>query len=467
VTLNRRNFLVLSGAGLLAAGAAPPARRPNIVFILADDLGYGDLGSYGQTRIRTPHLDRMAAEGVRFTQHYAGTSVCAPSRCCLLTGRHTGHGAIRGNGPDALADDPKDPTIFRLLKDAGYRTALIGKSGLSGNIDDGAHPNRKGVDHFFGFVSHAAAHRHYPESLYRNGERVAYPGNRGKEGDSYGEAAFVAEAERFLTESRDRPFFLHYAPTLPHADLAVPDEWRRPYAGRFPETPFAGGHYRAEPQPLATYAGMVAYLDNGVGRLLAKLKELGVERETLVLFASDNGAMREGGYDPAYLRSSGPLRGGKRDLYEGGIRSPLIARWPGRIKAGTTSDHVSAFWDFPATACELAGLPTPPGTDGISYLPALLGDTQRQRRHDYLYWELHEQGGKRAVRVGGWKMVQLGAKKDPDDGPVEVYDLRADPAEKTDLSARHPEKVAEARRLFRRAHTPKPGFDFVGGGDAA
>lgn len=471
----RRALLRLGTSGLFAAavgglpasGQTPPRRRPNIILILADDLGVGDLGCYGQTKIQTPNLDRMAAEGVRFTQHYCGTSVCAPSRCALLTGKHTGHAAIRGNGKFALEDDPEDPSVFRWLKDAGYRTALIGKSGLSGNIEDGAHPNRKGVDHFFGFVSHSAAHRHYPESMFRNGEKVPYPGNRGKEGDAYNEAAFLEEAKRFLRDNKDRPFFLHYASTVPHADLAAPDEWRKRYAGKFPETPFAGGHYRAEPQPRATYAAMVSYLDWEVGQLLTTLKELGIERDTLVLFVSDNGPMREGGYSPEFFRSSGGLRGGKRDLYEGGVRSPLIARWPGRIKAGTTSDHVSAFWDFPATACALAGAPAPPkDTDGVSFAPALLGDAKGQNKHEYLYWEFHEQGGKRAVRVGDWKMVQVDAKKSPD-GPVEVYDLRSDPAETRDLAARHPEKVAEARHLFAEAHVPRDGFTFGAAGATA
>jgi arylsulfatase A len=464
--MNRRELFQCAGVSL-AALVAPSGgaiarnqnqRKPNIIFILADDLGYGDLGCTGQKAIRTPNIDRMAAEGMHFTQHYAGCTVCAPSRCALLTGLHTGHAYIRGNGPTALRDDPQDISVFRMLKDVGYHTGLIGKSGLSGNIEDGGHPNRKGCDYFFGFVSHAAAHRHYPETLFRNGTVVRYPGNSGKEGDTFAEAEFVKDALRFITENKDRPFLLHYAPTLPHADLAAPESYKKPYEGQFPETPFPGNHYRAEPRPKATYAAMVSYLDWEVGQILAKLRELGIEKETLVLVASDNGAMQEGGYNPAFFRSSGDLRGGKRDMYEGGIRTPLIAWWPGKIASGTTTDHLSAFWDFPATACEVAGAPAPKNTDSLSYLPVLLGGSGQQR-HDYLYWEFHEQGGKRAVRVGDWKMIQLNVAKDPQ-GPVEVYNLKTDPSEKTDVAMEHPVKVAEARRLFQTAAVPSKLFPF-------
>lgn len=421
------------------------ALRPNIVFFLADDLGYGDLGVYGQRRIPTPHLDRMARDGMRFTQHYAGCTVCAPSRGCLLTGLHTGHSFIRGNGPVQLREDPQDRCVARMLKEVGYRTALIGKSGLSGNVDDGAHPLRKGFDRFYGFVSHEAAHRHYPTDLFDDGRRVTLPGNRGKDGSDYADALFLERALEFVGESDRRPFFLHVASTLPHADLAAPEAFRAPFRGRFPETPFAGGHYRAEPAPRATYAGMVSFLDHMVGALRERLRTLGIARDTLFLFASDNGAMQEGGYSPEFFRSSGTLRGGKRDLYEGGIRTPLIAAWPGSVAAGARTDLVSAFWDFPATACELAGAPSPTPTDGISYAPTLLGKPGEQRRHESLYWEFHEQGGKRAVRWGDWKAVQRDVERRPD-GPIEIYDLRRDPGERHDLATRRPEVVAEARR---------------------
>lgn len=434
-------------------------RKPNVIFILADDLGYGDLGCTGQERIHTPHLDRMATEGMRFTQHYAGCTVCAPSRCALLTGWHTGHAFIRGNGKFALRDDPQDISVFRMLKNVGYRTALIGKSGLSGNSNDGSHPNRKGCDYFFGFVSHGAAHRHYPKSLFRNGQVVRYPGNQGENGDTYCESEFLRESVAFIKGNKDRPFFLHLASTLPHADLAVPNNWRQQYAGKFPEHLVTPGSYRHEAQPRATYAGMVSYLDHMVGQIIATVREAGIARETLILFASDNGAMQEGGYSPEYFRSSGYLRGGKRDLYEGGIRTSLLAWWPGMIKPGNTSDHVSAFWDFPATACEVAGTTTPAVGDGISYLPTLLGKSGSQRKHPYLYWEFHEQGGKRAVRVGSWKMIQFNVARSAR-GRIEVYDLAADPNERNDIASRHPDKVAQAQRLFAEAAIPSPQFPF-------
>ncbi|MEM9353980.1 MAG: sulfatase-like hydrolase/transferase, partial [Planctomycetota bacterium] len=307
--------------------AAPAAGPPRIIFILADDLGYGDLGCYGQTNFQTPHIDRMAAEGLRFTQHYAGSTVCAPSRACLLTGQHTGHVWQRANGKIHFRSDPRDLTIATMLKRAGYRTAMIGKSGVACNDSDGKRPNKKGFDHFFGYVSHTAAHRYYPTSLWRNGKLVRYTDNQGKAGKTYSGDLFREDALAFIDANRREKFFLFLALQQPHADLAVPDLYRKRFAGKFQETPHPGGHYRAEPEPKATYAGMISHLDETVGAVLHKLRELGIERETLVLFSSDNGPMSEGGWDQDFFNSSGPLRGGKRDLYEGGVRVPLIARW--------------------------------------------------------------------------------------------------------------------------------------------
>ncbi len=444
--------------GTVAVAAHAQPLQPNIIFILADDLGYGDLGCYGQKNFATPNLDRMAAEGLRFTQHYAGSTVCAPSRACLLAGQHTGHVYQRANGEIAFRPDPQDICIARLLKDAGYDTALIGKSGLSCRTPNGRHPNDKGFDHFFGFVSHGAAHRHYPRSLWRNGERVRYPGNRGKEGGHYANDLFVEDALQYLEQHADGvPFFLHLSLTPPHADLAAPAKWRDPFVGKFAETPFAGNHYRAETHPSATFAGMVTCVDDAVGQVLGKLRELGIAENTLVLFASDNGAMSEGGWSRDTFNSSGPLRGGKRDMYEGGVRTPLIAWRPGTVAAGGTTDHISAFWDFVPTACELAGVAPPADTDGISYVPTLLGKAADQRHHDYLYWEFYEQGGKQAVRQGRWKAVRLNAL-DPASAVVELYDLDSDLGEMTDVAADHAEIVERLTGLMRTAHVDREQF---------
>jgi arylsulfatase A len=442
----------------LAASSVFAAERPNIVFILADDLGYGDLGCYGQKNFATPNIDRMAAEGLRFTQHYAGSTVCAPSRACLMTGLHTGHTWQRANGGPGMRPDPEDVTVARLLKDAGYRTALIGKSPFIKD-NDGLRPNAKGFDHFFGYANHSAAHRYYPESLWRNGEKVLYSDNHSQEGAQYSSDLFVQDALAWLDENADEPFFLHLTLQQPHADLNVPAKWKERYLGKFNETPFAGNHYRAEPNPLATFAGMVTHLDDAVGQVLTKLRELGVAENTLVLFSSDNGAMNEGGWSREAFDSSGPLRGGKRDLYEGGVRVPLIAWWPGSIAPGGETDHISAFWDFLPTVCELTGAAAPADTDGISYLPTLLGKG-KQAPHDYLYWEFHERGGKQAVRQGEWKAVRLDVnKKRP--RPLELYNLSNDVGETHDVAAEHPEIVARMQKLMREAHVDTDQFQIA------
>jgi len=450
--------LVAAGAvvplGAQAPAEAPPAprERPNIVVILADDLGYGDLGCYGQAAIQTPHLDRMAAEGLRFTQHYAGATVCAPSRSCLLTGQHTGHTPMRGNGDVALSAD--DVTLGHLLQAAGYRTAMIGKASTACRTDDPGQPNACGFDHFFGVLSHRAAHDYFPLSVVRNGEVLELAGNARHEGPHYSHDLFLAEARAFLAQRRDAPFFLLYSAQIPHASLYAPDAQRAAYLGTFDEVPVTDQkHYRNEPAPKATYAAMVSRLDWEVGQILDALEANGQTGSTLVLFASDNGAMNEGGHRRAAFKSSGSLRGGKRDLFEGGIRTPLLARWPGTVAPGVT-DHVSAFWDFVPTLCALAGCEPPEGLDGISFAPTLLGAGE-QLPHTHLYWEFHEQGGKRAVRFGSWKAIQLGVRKNPD-GPVLLYDLERDPAEAHDVADDHPAVVARARDLFRSSATRSP-----------
>ncbi len=451
-----------------AQGEPQTARAPNLIFILVDDMGYNDLSFTGQQNFRTPRLDRMAEEGLFLAHHYAGSTVCAPSRAALLTGNHTGRVYQRGNsipGPPRrdiqFRRDPHDITIATRLKEVGYHTAMIGKSGLACNSDDAELPSDKGFDHFFGFLAHRAAHRHYPTHLYRNGERITIEGNHGKEGEVYAGDLFLEDVLTYLGQraEAEEPFFLHFALQQPHADLAAPDEFRDRYVDRFDdEVPHPEGrHYRAESQPKATYAAMIAYLDHSVGAVLDQLTELGLAENTLVLFSSDNGSYSEGGYHHSMMGSNDPFRGGKRDLYEGGIRVPTIAWWPGTIPAGSVSDHPSAFWDFPPTALELAGLPAPESMDGISYVPTLLGNPEQQATHAYLYWEFYEQGGKQAIRQGDWKGVRLNVIRDPGQ-PLELYNLADDPGEQTNLAGQHPEIVARLEALMEEAHQPSEHF---------
>ena len=425
---------------------------PNIVFILADDLGYGDLGCYGQKHFETPNIDRMAAEGMRFTQHYSGSTVCAPSRCALMTGLHTGHTAVRDNeGPyGAMPLGPSDVTVAEVLKQAGYTTGVIGKWDMAGPDAEGI-PNQHGFDYSFGYLHSSHAHNHYPEYLWRNGQKVMLEGNRNGQGTQYSHDLFTQEALEYLERERNRPFFLYLAYTLPHAELTVPEASLNSYLGKFPEKPFeqkkqwSPGVYNSQENPKAAFAGMISRLDRDVGRLLAKLKELGLDRDTLVIFTSDNGPHREGGADPHFFGGSGPLRGMKRDLYEGGIRIPFIARWPEKIESGSTSDHVSAFWDILPTCAELAGSGAPEEIDGLSMVPSLLGRSGEQEKHGHLYWEFQE---KQAVRMGDWKAV----RPDGEGGGLELYDLKRDIGEKQDLTKQHPEIIARIKKILKASH---------------
>lgn len=442
-----------------ACGLAEPP-RPNIIVILADDLGVGDLSANGQQNWQTPRLDRMAAEGLTFTKAYAGSAVCAPSRAAMLTGQHTGRGFIRGNGRIALRRDPEDITIAARLRDLGYDTAMVGKSGVACLSTDLTLPNDKGFDHFFGLLDHAEAHRQYPPRLVRNGEWVDVPGNQGFTGDTYANELFVQDALAWIESRGDRPFFLHLALTVPHADLTAPEPFTQPFRGRFTEPadiPKSG--YLPTPEPRAAYAGMVAFLDDAVGRVLDAVEARGLSERTLVLFASDNGPHAEGGADPEAFNSNGDLRGRKRDVFEGGLRTPQIARWPGTIPAGARTDTLTAFWDFPPTALELAGADTPNTFDGLSLAPTLTGRPDDQKRHRYLYWELHEEGGKQAVRFGNWKAVRLNVDHDPA-GPIQLYDLAADPGENTDLAAANASVLRLASRYLDHGGEPSPEFPF-------
>jgi arylsulfatase A-like enzyme len=445
--------VLLATAGILAA--QDTRRRPNILLIVADDLGYGDLGVYGQKAIQTPVLDRLAAEGLRFTDHYAGSTVCAPSRSALFTGLHTGHTPVRGNRRvDAMSQHPlpaESVTLTEIMKRAGYLTAVIGKWGLGATGNSGE-PGRQGVDVFFGYQSQTHAHNYYPEFLFSNNERVplknVLPEPKSDTGTGYATARVQyapdlmrEQALAFLDRHRDRPFFLAYTTTLPHANNeAKPDGMEIPDYGIYAN--------RDWPAQQKGHAAMITRLDRDVGELLAKLTALGLAQNTLVLFTSDNGPHREGGNNPDFNDSNGPLRGIKRDLYEGGIRVPLIARWPGQIAAGAVTRQPVTFWDYVPTFAELAGTTVPAGLDGISFVPTLVG-VGTQRMHEFLYWEFHEgQATSQAVRTGHWKAVRPAPGR-----PLELYDLATDIGETKNVAAAHPDVIARIATYLRTART--------------
>ncbi|MGQ9730729.1 MAG: arylsulfatase [Candidatus Zipacnadales bacterium] len=421
-----------------------PRRHPNIIFILADDLGYGDLGCYGQRVIQTPNLNRMAAEGIRFTDCYAGSTVCAPSRCALMTGLHTGHCTVRGNARVPLRAD--DITVAELLKSAGYVTGIIGKWGL-GEPDTTGIPTRQGFDHWFGYLNQNHAHNYYPEYLWRNEEQITLEQNLHGQRAEYSHDLFTQEALEFITQHCAEPFFLYLAYTIPHANNELGRE-----TGNGMEVPSDAPYSDQKwPQPQKGYAAMITRMDRDIGTLLSLLRELHIDDQSIIFFSSDNGPHKEGGADPAFFRSSGPLRGYKRDLYEGGIRVPMIVRWPGMIQPGQVSDHPWAFWDFLPTACQLASVRPPAGIDGISILPVLFG--RKAKRHDFMYWEFHERGFHQAVRMGRWKAVRKGTKQ-----PLELYDLTADISETQDIASEHHDIVATIEDYLQTARTDSEAF---------
>jgi len=439
---------LVPGAAAAGEDAGP---RPNIVLILADDLGYGALGCYGQEKLRTPRLDAMAAQGVRFTQAYAGASECAPSRATLMLGVHAGRSPVRSNADPGLRAEDRGRTVASALHRAGYAVGGFGKWGL-GDVGSPGEPKVQGFDAFFGFLDQTHAHFHYTDHLFRDGDRVEIPENRGGRRARYAPDLIVDEALSFIRANRGRPFFAYLAATPPHAEIDAPEDSVAPYRGAFPETPFPGGHYAAQPTPRAAYAGMVGRLDRDVGRVLDLLDELGLAGRTLVIFASDNGPAAAGGADPAFFGNAGPLRGLKFTFYEGGVRIPMIARWPGRIPAGRTTGAVASLVDFYPTAVELAGTAAPEGVElqGRSLLPTLLGD-EPPTREAPLYWEAPATapgpGLVQAGRLGRYKGIV------PAPGaPLEVYDLDADAAESRDLAADRPDLVRSFRELFAREH---------------
>ncbi len=493
--MTRREFIKTSG--IVAASLAistgnifcerKAKEKPNIIFILADDLGYGELGCYGQQKIKTPNIDRLAAEGMKFTQHYSGSPVCAPSRCTLMTGKHTGHAYIRANDEMNERGDvwhdrniegqrpllPNTETIGSMMQRAGYVTGAIGKWGLGGPNDSG-HPNKQGFDFWYGYLCQRVAHNYYPTHLWKNGEKDILEGNEyfqphqkspsNKDpndpasylpysGKQYSQDLMAIEALNFIKQNKSKPFFLYLPFIVPHASIQVPDDSLAEYEGKFTETPYKGQKgYLPNRTPRAAYAAMITRMDREIGRIMDLLKELGLDENTLIVFTSDNGtAWGYGGTDPEFFNSSGGLRDFKGSVYEGGIRVPMIARWKGKIKPGTVSDHISAFWDFYQTFAEMVGAAIPDDIDGISLLPTLLN--KNQKKHDFLYWEYF---GKQAIRMGKWKAVRPGIDKE-----IKLFDLENDMGEENNVADQRPEIITEIAELMKTARTESELFPLV------
>jgi arylsulfatase A-like enzyme len=453
--VDRRTFLLSSTTPLLAQRR----RRPNIVFIMADDLGVGDLGCYGQKIIRTPHIDSLAKDGMRFRQAYAGCTVCAPSRSVLMTGMHMGHTSVRSN-PGGVPLLPEDLTVAEMLRSDGYKTGIFGKWGL-GDVGTTGEPRKQGFDESFGYLHQVHAHWFYPEYLIKNGERYALPGNGNGKRTTYSHDIIAEHALDFIRRHRNEPFFCYVPFTTPHLELLVPEDSLNEYKGKIEDKPYitAQKHYADQPHARAAYAGMVTRMDRDVGRIVALLRESGLENDTIVFFTSDNGgATRLWGDD--FFRSTAGLRGHKQNMYEGGIRTPLVARWPGRIARGAVTDHPCGFFDVMATLAELAGVEAPK-SDGISFAPALLGKNN-QRRHEFMYWELPRYNAKTgefaqeapmmALRTEEWKAV-----RPKPESALELYNLKVDPHEEHDVAAQNPKVMAKIEGYLRSARTePRP-----------
>ncbi len=451
------------------AAAKAPAKGPNIIYILADDLGKCELGCYGQKKIKTPRLDRLAEEGIRFTNHYTGAPVCAPARCTLITGQHLGHAYIRDNKeiqPEGQFPIPGDSvTIAKLLKQRGYATGAFGKWGL-GPVGSCGDPNNAGFDEFFGYNCQRQAHSYYPDHLWRNREKVLLdnaPDRRS--GKQYAHDMTANAALDFIRNHKDKPFFLFVPFIIPHVPLQVPEDSLKEYTDLgWNDPPYDGRKgYFPHPTPRAAYAAMITRMDRQIGQILDLVKELGLDDNTIVFFASDNGATHDvGGVDTNFFRSEGDMRGRKGSCYEGGISAPLIARWPGRIQPGTTTDVLSAFYDMMPTFADLAGQPIEPGvSDGVSLLPSLLGDSEKQTQHKFLYWEFYGYNGQKCVRMGDWKAIQpdLNRKLDP---AWELYNLKDDPTESKNVADQFPKLIEQAKEIARQEHRDSPLWSFRG-----
>jgi arylsulfatase A len=482
------SLLTINGQ-IQAQSKKKTAKLPNIVYIYADDLGYAELGCYGQQKIKTPNLDRMAAEGMRFMQHYTSMPVCAPARCMLMTGKHGGHSYIRGNHelggfPDSTERGQMplraaEFTVAELVKQKGYATALTGKWGLGMNNTEGS-PNRQGFDYYYGYLDQKQAHNFYPTHLWQNEKwdtlgqafidvhkrldpKTATDADFNYyKGKDYAPAKMTEKALNFIETNKNQPFFLYMPYTIPHASLQAPDEWVQKYVGQFDEKPYYGHQgYASTKYPLSTYAAMITYLDAQVGIIMEKVKALGLDGNTIFMFSSDNGATFNGGVNAKFFNSVGGLRGLKMDVYEGGIRMPFIARWKGKIKAATTSDLVSVQYDLLATVAELTQQ-TVTETDGISFLPTLLGKNKKQKKHEFIYFEYPEKGGQLAVRMGDWKGVKTDLRKNPK-AKWELYNLKTDRNETTNVADQNPDILKKLDEIVKREHQPShlPSWDFL------
>jgi arylsulfatase A len=475
--VNRNKIRTLVGSFLLSAVVCAQ-QKPNIIYIYADDMGYAELGSYGQEKIKTPNLDKIAKEGIRFTQHYTGAPVCAPARCMLMTGKNSGHSYIRGNYELGGFEDENEGgqmplpegtfTLAKLMKQAGYVTGAIGKWGLGMNGTTGD-PNAQGFDYFYGYLDQKQAHNFYPTHLWENGKwdtlqnpyiyvhkaiakdapDSAFDYFKGKD---YSVTKMGDKTIEFIAKNQKKPFFLYLPYTGPHVSLQAPDQAVKEYIGKFEEKPYRGENgYTSSQYPRSTYAALITYMDQQVGRIMKQLKELGLDKNTIVMFSSDNGAtFNVGGADTDFFNSVGGLRGKKQDLYEGGIREPFIARWPGKIPAGKVSDHISAQFDLMETLSEITGVKAW-NNNGVSFLPTLLGNETKQKKHDYLYFEFPEKGGQVAVRMGDWKGVKSNMKKNKN-APWEIYNLRTDEKETTDVGAQHPDLAKQFEAIVKKEH---------------
>ena len=444
---------------------------PNIVYFIADDLGYGDLSCLGQEKFSTPNIDRLARDGMLFTQHYSGSTVCAPSRSALMTGQHTGHTPIRGN--KSVSPEGQWPisdatfTLAELLQQKGYVTGGFGKWGLGGPGTEGD-PVFQGFDVFFGYNCQGKAHNYYPRHLWDNLDKVVLHENEGSQEGIYGPNLIHEKALEFLETNKEKPFFLFYPNVIPHAELFAPEKYMEMFRGKYlPEKEYQGydegpkfrdGPYGSQPESHAAFAAMVTLLDNQVGEVMDKIAELGLSENTLVIFTSDNGPHLEGGADPDYFNSNGIYTGYKRDLYEGGIRVPTIAWWPGKIAPNSQTDHLSAFWDVFPTLAELTGQEIQNNVDGISFLPTLLGK-EGQQEHEYLYWEFHEKNGRQAIRKGDWKLVRYDVFS-PENTTTELYNIAQDPAETRNVAEENQVITEELLHLMEGARTESPVFTF-------
>ena len=441
---------------LLLAPILHGAKKPNFIYIMLDDAGYGDFSCFGQEKFKTPNIDRMAKEGMRMTQFYSGSTVCAPARCSLMTGLHTGHCQVRGNreiqpeGQAPLKDGT--PTLPLILSKGGYKTGMFGKWGLGspGSASDPANH----FDTFYGYNCQRQAHTYYPGHLWSNKEKVPLDGH------TYAHTLIADQALKFIRKNRKKPFFAYIPITIPHAAMQAPESYVAPFRKKFPEFKDLIGKYSHGTKvknPIAAFAGMMTLADEDIGKILDLLEDLKIDENTFVLLTSDNGPHYEGGHKPQFFNSNGPLKGHKRDLFEGGIRVPTIAWWPGTVKAGTDNEHISAFWDMLPTYCDLAGIDAPKN-DGISFAPSLRGSEQPE--HPYLYWEFHSHGGKQAIRKGKWKAIRNNVKKTTKT-PIELFNLEEDIGETKNIADQHPKIIKELEQLMDEAHEPHPNYLFA------